>query len=216
MSKVTKSGARTTWERLIEELASSGERRERPKKLAARYGVNVQTLYWWRSKLRRDAAVANTHSSRTKGASAEPRTTERRELEALLDAVMAERDALLEEQKKWFAEQVKLRRKFWDTAAMKCEVSREALMRIGRIFERDHKRQASPREGESSSKSIYSPRGRGLFLLGEYRRRKVKAARSFLRSAFGYVTRHREALMRFLEDGRLKLETTTASRRSDA
>ena len=72
MSKVTESGARATWERLIEELASSGER---PKKFAARYGVNVQTLYWWRSKLRRDAAVANTHSSKTKSASAESRTT---------------------------------------------------------------------------------------------------------------------------------------------
>lgn len=70
MSKVTESRARDFWMTLLEELASSGER---PKKFAARHGVNVQTLYWWRSKVRREGAISTVQPSRRSGASAESR-----------------------------------------------------------------------------------------------------------------------------------------------
>lgn len=96
---------------------------------------------------------------------------------------------------------------------MKCEVSREALMRIGRIFEHDQKWKGLPPEKVKAHRNQFiRPEVEAFFSWATIEYEKVKPARGALRSAFGYVTRHREALMRFLEDGRLKLDNNHSER----
>lgn len=105
------------------------------------------------------------------------------------------------------------RRKFWETAAMKCAVSREALMRIGRIFEHDQKWKGLPPEKVKAHRNQFiRPEVESFFTWARVENEKVKHARGALRSAFGYVIRHSEALQRFLEDGRLKLDNNHSER----
>lgn len=100
------------------------------------------------------------------------------------------------------------RRKFWEAALAKQSVAREALVRIGKIFELD----AKFRLGNPPSK-IKALRAKHLaplvhefldFAASEYEKRKHE--RGSLRSALGYCVRQRVALTRFLEDGRLLLD----------
>ena len=100
------------------------------------------------------------------------------------------------------------RRKFWEAALAKHSVAREALVRIGAIFELD----ATFRVGSPPSK-IKALRQRHLaplvedflaFAAREYETHR--GTRGSLRSALGYCVRQRASLARFLEDGRLRLD----------
>lgn len=100
------------------------------------------------------------------------------------------------------------RRKYWEAALAKQKVAREALVRIGKIFELD----ARFRKGNPPSK-IKKLRSRHLrplvedfleFAAAEYE--KVKSERGSLRSALGYSVRQADALRAFLDDGRLRLD----------
>lgn len=99
------------------------------------------------------------------------------------------------------------RRKFWEAAFGGHVVAREALVRIGRIFELDAGYRKHP------PAMIKQLRDRHLrphvvdfldFAAVEYA--KVKHERGSLRSALGYCVRQRDALMTFLDDGRLRLD----------
>lgn len=100
------------------------------------------------------------------------------------------------------------RRKFWEAAFAKQPAAQAALVRISKIYELD----ARFRDGNPPSK-IKDLRQAHLaplvdefleFAATEYER--VRDQRGPLRKAFGYIVRQRDALRRFLEDGRLRLD----------
>jgi transposase len=99
------------------------------------------------------------------------------------------------------------RRKYWEAAFGGHVVAREALVRIGRIFELDAEYRKHP---PSMVKEL---RDRHLrphvlafldFAAAEYE--AVKHQRGSIRRALGYCVRQRSALMAFLDDGRLRLD----------
>lgn len=113
------------------------------------------------------------------------------------------------------------RRKYWEAAMAKSTVAREALVRIGKVFEVDAAicsgvppgtgRPARPRRiPPSKIKALRDLHLRPLvedFLAWadvEYAR--VKDQRGSLRSALGYTVRQARALRAFLDDGRLRLD----------
>ena len=105
------------------------------------------------------------------------------------------------------------RRKYWEAAIAHCAVSREALVRIQRIFENEEKWKDLPPE---HLKALRDERTRPLidafFVWATAEYAKVKDTRGLLRSALGYTVRQREALCRFLEDGRLGLSNNASER----
>jgi transposase len=101
-----------------------------------------------------------------------------------------------------------VRRKYWEAALAKQSVAREALVRIGKLFELDERY----RKGNPPSK-IKELRQRHLkplvheflaFAAAQYD--TFKNERGSLRSALGYCVRQADALTRFLEDGRLRMD----------
>jgi transposase len=105
------------------------------------------------------------------------------------------------------------RRKFWEAAAAKNVVAREALVRIQRMFllERDWKGQP-PAKIKLLRQAHSRPHLVALFAWAQLEYEKVKGERGMLRSALGYLVRQREALMRFLEDGRLRPDNNASER----
>lgn len=105
------------------------------------------------------------------------------------------------------------RRKYWEAAIAKCAVSREALVRIQRIFENEEKWKGLSAE---HVKTMRDERTRPLvddfFAWATVEYAKVKDTRGLLRSALGYTVRQREALCRFLDDGRLGLSNNASER----
>ena len=100
------------------------------------------------------------------------------------------------------------RRKYWEAALAKERVAREALVRIGKIFELDARfRKGNP---PSKIKKLRHQHLRPLveelldFAQAEYE--KVKNQRGSLRSALGYTVRQADAMRAFLDDGRLRLD----------
>jgi len=105
------------------------------------------------------------------------------------------------------------RRKFWEAAIAKVEVAREALFRIGRFFERDAGWKGNPPATIKDLRSKHlRPELESFFAWAELEYAKVKDQRGSLRSALGYAVRQREALMRVLDDGRLKLDNNRSER----
>jgi transposase len=101
------------------------------------------------------------------------------------------------------------RRKYWEAALCKERVAREALVRLGKMFEVDeHLRQGRP--PPSKIKKLRDLHLRPLveefiaFAQTEYD--KVKGQRGSLRSALGYTVRQAKALEAFLQDGRLRMD----------
>jgi transposase len=105
------------------------------------------------------------------------------------------------------------RRKFWEAAIAHCAVSREALVRIGRLFENEAKFKGLPPE---AVKQLRNERTRPLleafFAWAKLEYEKVKNIRGLLRSALGYVVRQEGALTRFLDDGRLVIDNNASER----
>ena len=105
------------------------------------------------------------------------------------------------------------RRRYWEAAIAKCAVSREALVRIQRIFENEEKWKGLAPE---HIKALRDERTRPLlddfFAWASVEYAKVKDTRGLLRSALGYTIRQRAALCRFLDDGRLGLSNNASER----
>ncbi|MCC7534927.1 MAG: IS66 family transposase [Deltaproteobacteria bacterium] len=105
------------------------------------------------------------------------------------------------------------RRKFWEAAIAKVEVAREALFRIARFFERDAGWKGKPPATIKDLRNKHlRPELESFFAWAEVEYAKVKDQRGSLRSAFGYAVRQRNALMRVLDDGRLKLDNNRSER----
>jgi transposase len=105
------------------------------------------------------------------------------------------------------------RRKFWEAAIAKNLVAREALVRIGRIFDLDAGwRHRSPAEIKRLRDAHLRPHMLAFFAWAELEFDKVKEQRSSLRSALGYAVRQKSALLRVLDDGRLLLDNNRSER----
>ena len=106
------------------------------------------------------------------------------------------------------------RRKFWEAAvATKSPVAREALYRIRRLYDREAEwRDRPPNERARLRSQISRPELEAFFSWATVEHEKVRGQRGWLRRAFGYATRQREALMRFLDDGRLNIDNTASER----
>ena len=105
------------------------------------------------------------------------------------------------------------RRKFWEAASNHCEVAREALTRIGRIFELDASwKDKPPNEIRRSRQTLLKPHVIAFLDWAAEAFRRVENQRGSLRSALGYVVRNRDALSRFLDDGRLEMTNNSSER----
>ena len=105
------------------------------------------------------------------------------------------------------------RRKYWEAALAKCAVSREALVRIQRIFENEEKwKGLSPEHVKALRDERTRPLVDDFFAWATLEYAKVKDTRGLLRSALGYTVRQQAALCRFLEDGRLGLSNNASER----
>lgn len=99
------------------------------------------------------------------------------------------------------------RRKFWEATVTKSELAREGLMRIGRIFAIDATwKNKPPSEIKRLRDSHLRPHLESFFQWAEDELEKVKDQRGLVRSAFIYATNQKAALMRVLDDGRLRLD----------
>lgn len=106
------------------------------------------------------------------------------------------------------------RRKFWEAAVSAKEVDgREGLARIGRLFSLDESwRKRSAAEITRLRQAHLRPHLEAFFVWAEARFEEVRQQRGLVRTAFVYVVRQKEALLRPLEDGRLALDNNRSER----
>ena len=106
------------------------------------------------------------------------------------------------------------RRYFFEAAAVAKEpVAREALLRVRRFFEMDAKwKDLPPSKRKLMREQFLKPELVLFFAFVDVEYTKVEHQRGLLRSALGYATRQQEALMRFLDDGRLKMDNNASER----
>ena len=105
------------------------------------------------------------------------------------------------------------RRKFWEAAAAKNAVAREALVRIGRFFELEETWKSKPPSEIFRLRLAHlRPHLEAFFSWAQDQYALVQHQRGSLRSAFGYAVRQKDALTRVLEDGRLVLENNRSER----
>ena len=100
-----------------------------------------------------------------------------------------------------------VRTKFWEAAITKDVVAREGLARIRRIFELDRScKGRPPAEIKALRDQHLRPHVDAFFAWVDVEYERVKGQRGFLRTALGYAQRQQGALVRFFDDGRLKLD----------
>lgn len=106
------------------------------------------------------------------------------------------------------------RRGFWEAAvSLKSEIAREGLARIGRMFKfEDAWRSRKPEEIHRLRNAHLRPQFDDFFAWVEAEHEKVRDERGPLRSALGYAFRHKDALRRVLDDGRLVMENNRSER----
>ena len=105
------------------------------------------------------------------------------------------------------------RRKFWEATVAKSVVAREGLARIVRIFQLDEAfRRHPPAEIARLRNAHLRPHLEAFMLWAEQQVGLVKDQRGMLRSALGYAVRQKEALLRVLDDGRLRLDNNASER----
>ena len=105
------------------------------------------------------------------------------------------------------------RRGFWEATVAKSAVAREGLARIGRIFALEEAwRGDTPETILRLRQAHLRPHLEEFFRWVAEEYPKVQDQRGLLRSAFGYATRQRAALMTVLEDGRLVLDNNASER----
>jgi hypothetical protein len=106
------------------------------------------------------------------------------------------------------------RTKHWEAAvATQHVVAREALARIMRMFQLERNwKERSPEERKVLRDRHLRPHVVAFFEFVEPEYERVKHQRGMLCSALGYCVRQREALMRFLDDGRLEMTNNHSER----
>ena len=106
------------------------------------------------------------------------------------------------------------RRGLWKAAiVLKSEIAREGLFRIKRIYDADRNWRGKPPDEIKRLRDMHvRPLVDAFFVWVAVEYEKVRLVRGPLRSAFGYLSRHKDALMRFLDDGRLRLDNNHSER----
>jgi hypothetical protein len=106
------------------------------------------------------------------------------------------------------------RTKLWEAAvATQDLVAREGLARIMRMFQLERRwKGLSPDERKVLRDRHLRPHVVAFFEFAEDAYERVKHQRGLLRSALGYCVRQKDALMRFLEDGRLEMTNNHSER----
>ena len=101
------------------------------------------------------------------------------------------------------------RRKYWEAAFAKELIAREALLRIGKLFELDAKLRGKRRPPSKLAKlrdEHLRPLVEEFLAFAEREYERIKDRRGSLRSALGYSVRQADALRAFLDDGRLRMD----------
>lgn len=105
------------------------------------------------------------------------------------------------------------RRKFYEAAITKSPGSREALFRIHQLFKNEEQWAGLPPAKRKALRLQFTkPLVDDFFAWAEVEYALVKDQRGLVRTAFGYAVRQREALSRFLDDGRLRLDNNGSER----
>jgi len=106
------------------------------------------------------------------------------------------------------------RRKFWEAAvATKDEAAREALLRVRALFKlEDRWVDLPPKKRHEWRQRVSRPMLDDFFAWADAVFARVGSVRGPVATAFGYAIRQREALRRFLDDGRLRLENNASER----
>jgi len=105
------------------------------------------------------------------------------------------------------------RRKYWEAAIAGSAVAREALLRIQRIFEADDKLKGlEPDVRKRLRDERVRPYVEAFFVWAHPEHQQVKGTRGPLSSALGYSLNQKDALKRFLDDGRLELDNNSSER----
>ena len=105
------------------------------------------------------------------------------------------------------------RRRFWEAAAAKCVVGREALVRLGRIFELDASwKDKPPSEIKRLRAQFLRPHVDSFFTWVEQQRPSFKHQRGYTRTALEYACNQKDVLTRFFDHGRLVLTNNGAER----
>lgn len=106
------------------------------------------------------------------------------------------------------------RRKFWEAAVtLKSVAAREGLYRIKRIYDIEGELRALSAEERCRIRNErMRPELDAFFDWAQENYEVEKNTRGLLRRAFGYAVRHRSALMRFLDDGRLRIDNNESER----
>jgi len=102
----------------------------------------------------------------------------------------------------------------WEAAiATQDVIAREALARIMRMFQLERLWKDRAPEGRKAVRDRHlRPHVESFFEFAEEEFERVKHQRGLLRSALGYCVRQKDALMRFLEDGRLEMTNNHSER----
>lgn len=106
------------------------------------------------------------------------------------------------------------RRKWWEAAVTTKEpVAREALLRVRALFKLEQQwADLAPKQRYDRRQRISRPMLDDFFAWAEGVFERVRGVRGPLAAAFGYAIRQREALRRFLDDGRLRLDNNPSER----
>ncbi|MBX3210563.1 MAG: IS66 family transposase [Labilithrix sp.] len=106
------------------------------------------------------------------------------------------------------------RRRFWEAAiALKDPRAREALLRIRALFKFEEDWAGlAPKQRHERRQRVSRPMLDDFFAWAGGVFEHVRGVRGPLASAFGYAIRQRDALRRFLDDGRLRLENNASER----
>lgn len=106
------------------------------------------------------------------------------------------------------------RRKMWEAAVtVKDPLAREALLRIRALFKLEEGwASLAPKQRHERRQRVSRPILDEFFAWAEAVFERVRSVRGPVATAFGYAVRQREALRRFLDDGRLRLENNASER----
>jgi transposase len=106
------------------------------------------------------------------------------------------------------------RRRFFEAATIAKEpAAREALLRLHMLFELEQQWAKLPPSQRHQHRQLRSrPMIDAFFAWAEREFERVKGVRGLVASAFGYAVRQRDALCRFLDDGRLPMTNNHSER----
>jgi transposase len=106
------------------------------------------------------------------------------------------------------------RRKAWEAAIVTKEpAAREALFRIQALFKLEEDwAHLAPKQRHERRQRVSRPMLDDFFAWAEGVFERVRGVRGPVATAFGYAIRQRDALRRFLDDGRLRMENNASER----